>query len=159
MRKANQEITDNNVIEDILSTSKICRIAMTDADYPYILPFNYGYRDHCIYIHAAPEGKKIDLLKKNNKVCFEIEQKAEIVKNDHACKWSTIYRSVVGYGEVEIITDFNQKQRGMEIIMAHYGAPENIEFETKQINAMVILKLAISDITGKQSGNWNESHP
>jgi len=157
MRKTKQEITDHNVIEDILRTSKICRIAMTDADCPYMLPFNYGYRDHCIYIHAAPEGKKIDLLKKNNKVCFEIEQKADIVKNDHACKWSTIYRSVVGHGEVEIITDFNQKHRGLEIIMAHYGAPENIEFEKKQISAVVILKLVIVELTGKQSSHWNES--
>ena len=157
MRKTNQEITDKNVIEDMLITSKICRIAMTDADCPYILPFNYGYRDHCIYIHAAPEGKKIDLLKRNRKVCFEIEQKAEILKHERACKWSTLYRSVVGHGEVEIITDFNQKRSGLEIIMAHYGAPKNIEFEKKQIDSIVLLRLTISDITGKQSGNWNKN--
>jgi nitroimidazol reductase NimA-like FMN-containing flavoprotein (pyridoxamine 5'-phosphate oxidase superfamily) len=153
MRKANQEITDKKIIEEILATSNVCRIAMTDKDCPYILPFNYGYKEKCIYIHSAPEGKKIDLLKKNKKVCFEIEQKAEIVKHERACQWSTMYRSLVGYGEVEIITDFDQKKKGLEIIMAHYGAPDNIEFETKQIDSVVILKLAISDVTGKQSSH------
>ena len=156
MRKKNQEITDKKILEEILSEAKICRIAMSDNDKPYLLPFNYGYRDNSIYIHSAPEGKKIDLLKKNNYVCFETEQKAVIVKHDQACKWATVYRSVVGYGNIEIITDFNEKQKGLEIIMTHNGAPDNISFEKKQVDTIVILKLVIEQISGKQSGNWNK---
>ena len=156
MRKKNQEITDKKILEEILSEAKICRIAMSDNDKPYLLPFNYGYRDNSIYIHSAPEGKKIDLLKKNNYVCFETEQKAVIVKHDQACKWATVYRSVVGYGNIEIITDFNEKQKGLEIIMTHNGAPYNISFEKKQVDTIVILKLVIEQISGKQSGNWNK---
>ncbi|MBN1416084.1 MAG: GNAT family N-acetyltransferase [Bacteroidales bacterium] len=156
MRKQNQEITDKNIIEEILSFSAICRIAMMDDDVPYLLPFNYGYHDNCIYIHSAPEGKKIDLIRKNNRVCFEIEQTARIIKSEKACKWATLYRSVVGYGNVEIISEFNEKQKGLEIIMAHNGAIENMEFERKQIEAVVLLKLKIDKITGKQSGNWNK---
>jgi ribosomal-protein-alanine N-acetyltransferase len=155
MRKTNQEITDRKTLEEILQTSKICRIAMTDNEFPYLLPFNYGYRDHFIYIHSAPEGKKIDLLKKAGRVCFEIEHTARIVKSDKACKWATLYRSAVGYGDVEIITEFNQKQKALEIIMAHNGAIGNIEFERKQVDSIVILKLRIDRITGKQSGNWS----
>jgi nitroimidazol reductase NimA-like FMN-containing flavoprotein (pyridoxamine 5'-phosphate oxidase superfamily) len=94
---------------------------MLDNDTPYILPFNYGYKDNGIYIHSAPEGGKIELLRKNNKVCFEIEQIAEIVKHDKPCKWETKYRSIVGYGEVEIITDYEQKKKGLDIIMSQYG--------------------------------------
>jgi nitroimidazol reductase NimA-like FMN-containing flavoprotein (pyridoxamine 5'-phosphate oxidase superfamily) len=82
MKKKNQEIIDKRIINEILTCSEICRIAMLDNDSPYILPVNYGYKDNIIYIHSAPEGKKIDLLKKNNKICFEIEQKAEIVKHE-----------------------------------------------------------------------------
>jgi nitroimidazol reductase NimA-like FMN-containing flavoprotein (pyridoxamine 5'-phosphate oxidase superfamily) len=154
MRKINQEITDKSIIEDILIQSRICRIAMIDNGLPYILPFNYGFEKNVIYIHSSPAGKKIDLLAKNPRVCFEIEQKADVVKNEKACKWATTYRSVVGYGNIEIISDFIQKKRGLEIIMAHHGAPESIDFETKQIDSLVILKLKIDDITGKQSSNW-----
>jgi nitroimidazol reductase NimA-like FMN-containing flavoprotein (pyridoxamine 5'-phosphate oxidase superfamily) len=156
MRKQNQEIKDKSIIEQILANSEICRIAMIDNDKPYILPFNYGYKNNCIYIHSAPEGKKMDLLKKNNKVCFEIEQKAEIVKNDKLCKWTTNYRSVVGYGEVEIITEHKQKKNGLDIIMAHYGMQKNVEYEEKQIESIIIIKLNITKITGKQSSNWIE---
>jgi len=109
MRKANQEITDPKVKEGILAQSNICRIAMNDAEAPYILPFNYGYRDNCIYIHSAAEGKKIDLIKNNSKVCFEIEEEAEIVKHEKACNWATTYKSIVGYGKMNIINDYDEK--------------------------------------------------
>ena len=62
---------------------------------------------------------------------------------------------MIGYGTVEIITDLERKQRGLEIIMAQHGAPDLIEFEPKNLKEMVILKLTITSVTGKQSGNWN----
>ena len=155
MRKANQEITDKSVLEEILKQAHICRLAMIDNGLPYILPFNFGYHENCIFIHSAPVGKKIDLLKENPLVCFEIEQKAEIITDEIACKWSTLYRSVVGYGNVEIVTDFEEKIQGLEIIMKQHGAAGKQDFDPKEVEFIVILKLSISTITGKQSGNWN----
>ena len=156
MRKANQEITDKAIIEGILQGSKICRIGISDKGFPYVLPFNYGYNDNQIYIHCALSGKKIDLLRENPNVCFEIEQTSEIIKNDIACKWATIYRSIVGYGKVEILDDFAQKQKGLEIIMAHNGAPDLLEFEPKQVDSVLILRLTIDSLSGKQSSNWDK---
>ena len=156
MRKQNQEMTDKNVIEEILSKSEICRVAMMDDGKPYILPFNYGYKDNTIYIHSARSGKKIDLLRKNNKVCFEIEHKVKIVKSPSLCKWSTMYQSVVGYGDVEIIMDDEQKRAGLDIIMAHYEKHEKYHYEKRLVDLIVILKLNIREVTGKQSKQWDE---
>lgn len=155
MRKARQEITDQLTLEEILQGAIICRMAMMDGDLPYIIPFNYGYMEGCLYIHSAPDGKKIDLLRKNKRVCFEVEDTFEITKGELACDWSTRYRSVVGYGNVEILSDEASKQQGLEVIMAQHGAPELVEFNQKNINRMVILKLTITSMTGKQSSNWN----
>ena len=137
MRKANQEITDKLIIEEILKQAKICRLAMIDNGLPYILPFNFGYRENCIYIHSAPAGKKIDLLRENPLVCFEVEEKTEIITDEVACKWSTMYRSVVGYGNVEIITDFNEKTKGLEIIMAQHGASGKLKFDPGKLNLLL----------------------
>ncbi len=153
MRKFNQKITDPKIIEVILSDSEICRLAMMDGDRPYILPFNYGYENNVIYIHCATKGKKIDLLKVNGNVCFEIEHTAELLKAEKACKWTTRYRSIVGYGEVEIIHEFDQKKKGLEIIMRSNGAVGYLEFEKKHVDAVAILKLNISNLTAKQSSN------
>ena len=154
MRKIKQEITDNRDLEEILTGAVICRIGMNDGDVPYILPFNFGYRDGCIFIHSAPKGKKIDLISKNNRVCFEVEQAVEIIRAERACKWATRYRSVVGYGTVEIISDDAGKQHGLSVIMAQHGAPVLTEFDPGNMKHMVILKLTITSLSGKQSGNW-----
>lgn len=156
MRKSNQEIKEKNVLDDILKGAFICRVAMMDRGRPYLLPFNYGYRDGIIYIHSAHEGKKIDLLRENNLVCFEVEHTAELIKGERACGWATLYRSVVGYGTVEIITDYEDKKKGLEIIMAQHGAPDLVDFDPGNMKRMVILKLTITSITGKQSGNWKK---
>lgn len=155
MRKANQEIKDKKILTEILTNSKICRLGMIDNGLPYVLPFNYGYQENCIYIHSAPAGKKIEILKENPLVCFEVEQKAEIIEDEIACKWSTLYRSIIGYGNVEIVTDIEEKKRGLEIIMKQHGAPGKMKFEMKEVEFIVILKLSISTMTGKQSSNWN----
>ncbi len=156
MRLKQHEITDKSIIEDILSKSEVCRIAMMDGDRPYIVPLNYGYYDNAIYIHSAPLGKKIDLLKLNNKVCFEIEYSSEVLKKGEPCEWSSKYRSVIGYGTIEIITDFEQKKKGLDKIMAQYGKTGDNVYKDKHVKYIVILKLNIEEITGKQYGSWDK---
>jgi len=160
MRRVKQEIKDKSVIEKILLTSEICRLGFIDDDKPYILPFNYGYQNGAIYIHCAKDGKKINLIKKNNLVCIEIEQIAKIERYKKACKWGTKYRSVIGYGKVEIITDYDQKCIGLDVIMNHNGADSSndLNYEKSEVDSMFILKVEIISMTGKQSSNFNESN-
>lgn len=154
MRKKNQEITDPKIIEEMLYESEICRLAMMDGDKPYILPFNYGYKNNCIYIHCAREGKKIDLLSMNGEVCFEIEHTAKLIVGEKACDWTERYRSIVGYGCVEILSDFDEKVEGLEIIMRGNGMKGEIVFKKSNVEAVAILKLGIATLTAKQSSNW-----
>lgn len=154
MRKSRQEITDPGVLEEILGRQVICRLAMMDGDRPYMVPVNYAYREGCLYIHSAPEGKKIDLLKKNPELCFEVEDSVEITRGEQACDWSTRYRSVVGYGRVEILSDEADKQHGLELIMAQHGAPELREFDPGNMLRMVILRIRITSMSGKKSSNY-----
>jgi hypothetical protein len=56
---------------------------------------------------------------------------------------------------VDIITDEQGKQEGLEVIMAHHGVPDQKSFSMESLHRMVILKLTIDSVTGKKSGNWN----
>lgn len=58
---------------------------------------NYYFKDNSLYFHCATADKKMDLIRANNKVCFEIEQSHEIIKNDDSCKWSTKFRCTKKY--------------------------------------------------------------
>jgi hypothetical protein len=63
---------------------------------------------------------------------------------------------VIGYGTVEIVTDREQKVKGLDRIMAHYGKPDKNVYADAQVDRIVILKLAVDEISVKQSGDWGE---
>jgi len=154
MRRKDKKITDIQLIEEIFKKSQVCRLGLTDKPAPYVIPFNYGYRNRNIYIHTARQGKSIELLRKNPQVCFEIEQSSEIVKGDSSCQWTTRYRSLIGYGKTEFINDFQEKQQALDLIMAHYGRTEGNTYEDKHVEAIMILKIVVEHVSGKQSGDW-----
>jgi hypothetical protein len=153
MRRSDKEITDKNIIETILAKSEICRIGISDVETPYIVPLNYGFSDGSLYFHSSSRGRKIDLLRLNNHVFFEIEYASEILKGDSPCAWTTKYRSVMGSGKMEIIDDPQGIRNGLDIIMAHYGSIDNT-YDEAYLQRIVILKLNIEKLTAKQSGEW-----
>ena len=153
MRRKDKEITDENTIKEILEKSSVCRLGLFDDDYPYVVPLNYGHKNNALYFHCALEGRKIELIKKNNKVAFEIEQAYEVIKNDVSCRWTTRYRSVMGTGTIEIISDFNKKKEGLDVIMQHHGKHDN-EYSKKGVDSILVLKLTINSLSAKQSGSW-----
>lgn len=153
MRRKERNIKDQTIIQDILNTSHICRIGLFDADYPYILPLNYGHEDNALYFHCATEGRKIDLIRKNNKVCFEIESEYRLVTDDISCKWTSEFRSLIGVGEIEIIHNPEEKVKGLDIIMQQHGKADN-QYLSKILTKLLVLKLNIKELSGKQSGIW-----
>lgn len=152
MRRKENEITDPVIIEEILSGAEVCRIAMIDNGRPYIVPLNYGYSKNAIYFHSSPLGRKIEILKADNRVCFEIELSSRIIRGERPCDWGTKYRSVIGYGTIEFITDSDGKREGLDFIMSHYGKTGNNEYSEKELENVLILKLQIEEISGKQKG-------
>jgi nitroimidazol reductase NimA-like FMN-containing flavoprotein (pyridoxamine 5'-phosphate oxidase superfamily) len=153
MRRKDKEIHDSAIIQEILNKSLICRIALFDEVYPYIVPMNYGYHDHNLYFHCAIKGKKIDLIKKNNKVAFEIEYFHEIIKKELSCDWTTKYRSIMGTGFIDIITDNDEKRKGLDILMQQHGRKANT-YNEKSLKRVVVLKLSITELSAKQSGSF-----
>jgi len=96
MRRKDKEITRRSIIDDILDKAFVLHIALLDGNRPYIIPVNFGYKVNAIYIHCAPEGKKIDLIRKNNITSFQAETGVEICHKSIPDKCSTLYRSVAG---------------------------------------------------------------
>jgi nitroimidazol reductase NimA-like FMN-containing flavoprotein (pyridoxamine 5'-phosphate oxidase superfamily) len=90
------------------------------------------------------------LIRKNNKVGFEIEDSYKIVESEVSCEWTTKYRSIIGTGEVEILSEFKEKERGLDVIMQQHGKMENT-YHKKLVDRVFILKLSIKSVSGKES--------
>ncbi len=150
MRRKDKEIKDINVIESILNKSNVCRIALSENNSPYIIPVCFGYKDNCLYFHSANEGKKIDIIMKNNNICFEFDDYSGLLISENPCEWDMKYYSVIGFGKASFIHDFDEKIKALNIIIEHYSE-SSYEFQKKIIDAVTIIKVEIENITGKRS--------
>lgn len=157
MRRNEYEITDNKLIREILGKAEICHVAFHDDPYPYLLSLNFGLEygpPVVLYFHCAPEGKKLDLIRRNNKVCFGIETDTKLVAGDLACDWSMQYRSIVGYGTLEIVEDRDSILHGLDVLMHHYSGQEGFEYDESLLSRTCVLKLRVETLSGKQHGNF-----
>jgi len=141
-------------INEIIDKCDACYLGMVDEQgLPYVLPFNFGYEDGIIYLHSAQTGRKIDIIRKNPNVCvaFSTDHKLFFRHEPVACSYGMDYRSVLAYGKIVFIEDFDEKVRILNIIMRKY-AGNDFSYNPPAVNNVAIFKVEISKIEGKISG-------
>lgn len=151
MRRKEKEIFDRREMDEIIRRSSVLRLAMVDGGRPYLVPVCFGYHENALYIHCAPEGRKIDILRQSPLVCFEFDLDASIVRADKACNWTVRYSSVIGYGVAVFIHDARLKRDALKIIMNQYADAE-IHIPEKAVDTVAIIRIDIMEMTGKRSG-------
>ena len=166
MRKKEREIIDLDEIEGIIQKAKVCRVAFANGHEPYIVPVCFGYERACpgstesprseqsrrgvLYVHGADAGRKLDIMKKNNKVCFEIDEDVVILPGEKACSFAMKYRSVVGIGKAAVLKKDEDKLHGLNVIMKHYAGHE-YDFTKKELDSVLVWKVDIDSLTGKKA--------
>ena len=151
MRRKEKEITGIGDIEKIIKKALCCRIGLVDDDEPYIVPVSFGYERNALYFHAALEGRKIGLIKRNNKVCFEIDADVVMVEDLESCSCTANYRSVIGTGRAFILESDEEKSQGLKLIIKQYGM-KDFDFPKTRLDKTLVVKVDINSITGKKSG-------
>ena len=154
MRRKDREVTDITGIEEILSQCKTCHVAMVDEGSPYVVPLSYGYKILKgnvleLYFHSALEGRKIDVLKRNNKVCFEVSYEGEPVNSETPCNSGYYFASVIGFGEAVFIEGNDEKNEALSVMFKHQAGRE-VTFTAEQIKSVCVFKIVSSDFTGKK---------
>ncbi|MBA4322006.1 MAG: hypothetical protein C0408_04240 [Odoribacter sp.] len=153
MRRNDSELAKIVDIESIISGSDVCRVAIANDNTPYIVTMNFGYvggdKPH-LFFHCAPEGRKLDMIRSNNYVCFEMDTDHAVYKGEKGCDWGMKYSSVVGYGRITIVNDVAEKIAGLGHIMGHYGGSGHYSFDENVLMRTTVLRLDISEMTGKR---------
>ena len=152
MRRNEREIQAPGEIDAIIQRAQVCRIGLSENDVPYVVPVNFGYAGYCLYFHCATEGRKLDIIRHNSRVCFEMDTDQQIVKPDGPpCKFSARYRSVIGFGRASIVQHSEEKSTALNIIAQHYGG-DPYGFSEEEMKTVAIVKIDISSMTGKKAG-------
>lgn len=149
MRRKDREITDKTEIERIIREALVCRVALSDDNSPYVFPVCFGYKDGCIYFHSALEGKKIEILKKNSRICFEMDIEHELVEGERGCDWGMFYSSVIGYGTASCVEDVEEKKQALNILLEHYTS-RKYDFASQPLDQVAVIKIQVENMTGKK---------
>lgn len=145
---------DKQKIEEIISKCDVCFIGMTDEhNMPYVLPFNFGYKENCIYLHSASSGRKISILEKNSNVCvvFTTGHELRFQHPDVACSYMMKYKSIQAFGKVEFIDDYTEKTEALNIFMQKYTG-RDFKFGKPSVDEVKVFKVVINQVTGKEFG-------
>ncbi len=152
------EIKSKAKIIDFLNQQETGRVCSIDKDgYPQIIPMNFVYANYAIYMHSHPRGEKLENIKKNPKVGFEVDQSLEFLPSyftspTDASQADTLYISVVIKGEASIISDRKEKAMALNELMKKYqpeGGYEPLTPEMEVVEEVAIIKVKPHTMKGK----------
>ncbi len=152
MTRRERQVTDIDEIIEILDKSKVVHLGMVDGDEPYVVPMNYGYTMEdgklTLYLHGAKRGRKLDLIRANPKVFFEMCCDIVPFEGEVACKYGITYASVMGRGVAEIVEDVEEKKFALSVLMKTQTG-KDFEFEDKMTTIVSIIKITTLEYTAK----------
>lgn len=147
MRKARHRMPTAEC-EALLRRAGVLRLGLADDDGPYVVPVNFGYDGGRLYVHGPLEGRRIEAVRANPRVCFEADE-GEIVRSDRACGFTSRFSSVIGYGTARFADTLEEKRRWLAVIMRHYGGPED-GMPDETLARTSVIQIEIESMDGKR---------
>lgn len=150
MRRRDLEIVDLQQIEGVLEAGRFCRLAMVDSGMPYVVPMCFGYEDGRLFLHSAPCGRKIDVLRRDGRVCFEVTAEAEVLVPSDPCEATVRYSCVIGTGTARMLEDQEEKRHALSVLAGHY-LRQGIELGSGALGTVAVIEVAVESMTGKRN--------
>ena len=152
MTKRERQITDPQQIQRILDTGKVLHLGLAVDNEPYVVPMNYGYTFEdgklVVYLHSAVRGKKLDMIRANPRVFFEID--CDLVPFDGVlpCQYGLAYSSIMARGTARIVEDVEEKKRAMTVLMKTQTG-KDFTFEDRLVSMVAVTRIDVEEYTAK----------
>ncbi len=152
------EIKSFDKIREFLSEEHVGRISTIDENgYPQIIPMNFAFVNDAVYMHSYPKGEKLDNIKRNSKVGFEVDKELEFLPSyfshpTDASQADTLYISVVIKGQAMLVENDKEKTIGLNGLMKKYqheGGYEPIKPNDLVLDEVAVIKVVPESIKGK----------
>jgi nitroimidazol reductase NimA-like FMN-containing flavoprotein (pyridoxamine 5'-phosphate oxidase superfamily) len=151
MRRKEREITDRGEIDTILRSSKVMYLGLADQEIPFVVPVFFAYDGTSIYFHSAGAGTKIEILKRNPKVCFVVSVDQGFIESDKACDFEAKHRTVIGFGIANFIEDDAEKISGLDRIVALFS-DQHFEYPKNNLHHTTVIRIDVQSLKGKMHG-------
>ena len=153
MTKRERQVTDEKQILQILNTAKVLHLGLAVNNEPYVVPMNYGYTMEngklTVYLHSAVKGKKLDMIRENPNVFFEIDCDLQpFGEGDIPCQYGMVYSSVMGRGKATIVEDVEEKITAMSALMKTQTDKE-FSFNERLVSIVAVIRIDVAEYTAK----------
>ena len=152
------EIKSKEKIIEFLSSQQTGRISSIDENgYPQIIPMNFVFINDAVYMHSHIRGEKLDNIRRNKKVGFEVDKSLEFLPSyfsdpTDASLADTLYISVVIKGNGSIVSDKEEKTTALNGLIKKYqpeGGYEPIKPEMEVLKEVEVIKIVPKSLKGK----------
>ena len=152
MTKRELQITDLQQIRAILDTAKVLRLGLAVNNEPYVVPMNYGYTMEegrlTLYLHSAVRGKKLDMLRANPNVFFELDCDLKPFDGVKPCQYGLSYSSIMGRGEAVLVEDAEEKMKAMTVLMKTQTG-RDFSFNEELVSIVAVVRIDVAEYTAK----------
>ncbi len=152
MRRKDREIKDPGQIRAVLERARVLHLGLYDGEYPYVVPMHYGFTlgdgTLTLYVHCAKEGRKLELLRRDGRVFFEIDTDEALLPAGTACAWGARYASVMGRGRASVVADAEEKCRALALLMKTQTGGD-WSFTPGMAAAVTVLRIDAEEYTAK----------
>ena len=152
MTRREFKITDEAHIKRILDTARVLHLGLAVDNEPYVVPMNYGYtmEDNklVLYLHSAVRGKKLDMIRKNPNVFFQMDCDQQPFNGKVACQYGLSYSSIMGQGRAKIVEDVEEKKIAMSVLMKTQTG-KDFSFDDRLVSAVAVIRVDVSEYTAK----------
>ncbi len=151
LRRKEREIVDRAEIDAVIHSDRVMHLALADGHTPFLVPVFYAYDGEALYFHSANAGTKIDILKRNNKVCFSISMDHGVLESGEACDFEARHRTVIGFGRAFFVEDEAAKIKALDLIVARFSE-KRFAYQKGNLNRVAVVRIEIVSLTGKKHG-------
>ena len=152
MTKRERQVTDPQQIREILDTAQVVHLGLCVDNEPYVVPMNYGYTMEegklTLYLHSAVRGKKLDMIRSNPKVFFEMDCDWKPFEGNLPCQYGLSYSSLMGRGTASIVEDVEEKKKAMSILMKTQ-TDKDFSFEDRLVSIVTVIRIDAAEYTAK----------
>ena len=151
MRRKDREIADRAAIDAVLADETVMHLALSDENVPFVVPVFFAYDGAALYFHSAPAGTKIDILRRNDRVCFSVTAGVGVIEDEQACDFEARHRTVIGSGRARFVEDPAEKARILDLIVGRF-TDRAFTYPPNRLAQTAVVRVEVEQIKGKSHG-------
>ncbi|NTW83901.1 MAG: pyridoxamine 5'-phosphate oxidase family protein [Chlorobiaceae bacterium] len=151
MRRKEREITSREEIDGILGSTTVMNLALCDNNVPFLVPVFFAYDGTALYFHSAFKGTKMEIISRNNAVCFEVSVDQGVIESDMACDFEAKHRTVIGFGKAVLVEEMAEKVKVLDMIVARF-TERKFPYPQGSLDNTAVVRIEIESIKGKKHG-------